>query len=396
MILGLEGSANKLGVGVVDTSGVVHANIRSTYNAPPGQGFQPNDVAAHHRQHIIDLIERALSEAKLSPSEITHIAYTRGPGLGAPLAAVAVVARTLSQLWKVPLLAVNHCIAHIEMGRLVTQLPNPVVLYASGGNTQVIAYSQGRYRVFGETLDIAVGNTLDRIARYLMISNSPAPGLNIERLAAEWADIFLGKGCTLLDPDIIPGYSALLRSKKLLREQVELYSNDHPEAGIDVSHDIPIITIIPVPIKGMDISCSGISTYLKTYVEAHKPLDPRLVCYSLQEALFGSLVEITERAAAHVGAADILAVGGVGCNLRLQEMLNIMATERNGRLGAMDDSYCIDNGAMIAWCGACMLQGALSPDLLIPYTEADRATVTQRYRTDSIDISWHSKWPLTQ
>lgn len=395
MILGLEGSANKLGVGIVDTSGIVHANVRSTYNAPPGQGFQPNDVAAHHRQHIIELVEKALLEAKASPDKITHVAYTRGPGLGAPLAAVAVVARTLSQLWKIPLLAVNHCIAHIEMGRLVTKLSNPVVLYASGGNTQVIAYSQGRYRVFGETLDIAVGNTLDRIARYLMISNSPAPGLNIERLAAEWANIFSGNGCATLDSDIIPGYAALSRSKASLKGQIELYSSSHPEAGIDTSHDIPIITSIPVPIKGMDISCSGISTYLKAYVETHPSLDPRLICYSLQEALFGSLVEITERAAAHVGAADILAVGGVGCNLRLQEMLHIMATERNGRLGAMDDSYCVDNGAMIAWCGACMLQAPVSAELLIPHTEAYRATVTQRYRTDSVDVPWHTKWPLT-
>ncbi|ESU37176.1 O-sialoglycoprotein endopeptidase [Giardia duodenalis] len=396
MILGLEGSANKLGVGIVDASGVVHANLRSTYNAPPGQGFQPNDVAAHHRQHIIGLIERALLEAEISSDKITHIAYTRGPGLGAPLAAVAVVARTLSQLWKVPLLAVNHCVAHIEMGRLVTQLPNPVVLYASGGNTQVIAYSQGRYRVFGEALDIAVGNALDRIARYLLISNTPAPGLNIERLAAEWAAIFREEDCVHLDPDIVPRYTTLPRSKELLKEQLELYSANHPEAGIDTSYDIPIITTIPVPIKGMDISCSGISTYLKTYVETHTPLDPRLICYSLQETLFGSLVEITERAAAHVGAADILAVGGVGCNLRLQEMLQIMAAERNGRLGAMDDSYCVDNGAMIAWCGACMLQAPLSMDLLIPYTEANCATVTQRYRTDSVDVPWHSKWPLTQ
>ncbi|EFO63084.1 O-sialoglycoprotein endopeptidase [Giardia lamblia P15] len=396
MILGLEGSANKLGVGIVDASGAVRANLRSTYNAPPGQGFQPNDVAAHHRQHIIDLIERALLEAGISSDKITHIAYTRGPGLGAPLAAVAIVARTLSQLWKIPLLAVNHCIAHIEMGRLVTQLPNPVVLYASGGNTQVIAYSQGRYRVFGETLDIAVGNTLDRIARYLMISNTPAPGLNIEKLAAEWATIFCEEDCVPLDPDIVPRYTMLSRSKKVLKEQLELYSANHPEAGIDTSYDIPIITTIPVPIKGMDVSCSGTSTYLKTYVETHASLDPRLICYSLQETLFGSLVEITERAAAHVGAADILAVGGVGCNLRLQEMLQIMATERNGRLGAMDDSYCVDNGAMIAWCGVCMLQTPLSKDLLIPYTEANRATVTQRYRTDSVDVPWHSKWPLIQ
>ena len=68
----------------------------------------------------------------------------------------------------------------IEMGRLVTGAQNPVVLYVSGGNTQVIAYSRQRYRIFGETLDIAVGNCLDRFARVIGLSNDPSPGYNIE------------------------------------------------------------------------------------------------------------------------------------------------------------------------------------------------------------------------
>jgi N6-L-threonylcarbamoyladenine synthase len=69
------------------------------------------------------------------------------------------------------------------MGRLATKLVHPTVLYVSGGNSQVIAYAGGRYRIFGEALDIAVGNCLDRFARLANISNDPAPGLNIEKLA---------------------------------------------------------------------------------------------------------------------------------------------------------------------------------------------------------------------
>merc|ERR1711915_1088629 len=103
--------------------------------------------------------------------------------MGAPLQVSAVVVRMLSQLWKKPIVGVNHCVAHIEMGRLVTDAHDPVVLYVSGGNTQVIAYSEGRYRIFGETIDIAVGNCLDRFARVLKISNDPSPGYNIEQLA---------------------------------------------------------------------------------------------------------------------------------------------------------------------------------------------------------------------
>lgn len=111
------------------------------------------------------------------------VCYTKGPGMAPPLLTVAIVARTVAQLWDKPLLGVNHCIGHIEMGRMITGAHNPTVLYVSGGNTQVIAYSNKRYRIFGETIDIAVGNCLDRFARIIKLSNDPSPGFNIEQLA---------------------------------------------------------------------------------------------------------------------------------------------------------------------------------------------------------------------
>ena len=117
--------------------------------------------------------------------------------MGAPLVSVALVARTLSLLYSKPLVGVNHCVGRkygycapglnltcsldIEMGRQVTGAQNPVVLYVSGGNTQVIAYSQQCYRIFGETLDIAVGNCLDRFARVINLSNDPSPDTTSNR-----------------------------------------------------------------------------------------------------------------------------------------------------------------------------------------------------------------------
>lgn len=148
-VLGFEGSANKIGVGVV-RDGKVLANPRRTYVTPPGTGFLPGDTARHHRAVILDLLQEALTEAGLTSEDIDCIAYTKG---------------------------------HIEMGRLITGATNPTVLYVSGGNTQVIAYSEHRYRIFGETIDIAVGNCLDRFARVLKISNDPSPGYNIEQMA---------------------------------------------------------------------------------------------------------------------------------------------------------------------------------------------------------------------
>ncbi|KAD3641318.1 hypothetical protein E3N88_30542 [Mikania micrantha] len=180
--LGFEGSANKIGVGVVTLDGTILSNPRHTYITPPGQGFLPRETAHHHLQHVLPLIKEALETAQITLKDVNCLCYTKGPGMGAPLQVSAVVVRVLSQLWKIPIVGVNHCVAHIEMGRIVTGADDPVVLYVSGGNTQVIAYSEGRYRIFGETIDIAIGNCLDRFARVLMLSNDPSPGYNIEQV----------------------------------------------------------------------------------------------------------------------------------------------------------------------------------------------------------------------
>lgn len=132
---------------------------------------------------ILDILDESLTVSNIKPADIDVLCYTKGPGMAPPLLTVAIVVRTLAQLWNKPILGVNHCIGHIEMGRFITKAENPIVLYVSGGNTQIIAYSLKRYRIFGETIDIAVGNCLDRFARLMKISNDPSPGYNIEQLA---------------------------------------------------------------------------------------------------------------------------------------------------------------------------------------------------------------------
>ncbi len=167
----------------------VLANVRKTYITPPGEGFQPKDTALHHRKVILGLLKDALKAANIQPTELDCICFTKGPGMYGPLTSVATVARTLSLLWKKPLVGVNHCIGHIEMGRMITGAKNPIVLYVSGGNTQVIAYSDHRYRIFGEAIDIAVGNCLDRFARIISLPNDPSPGYNIEQSAKKYLNI---------------------------------------------------------------------------------------------------------------------------------------------------------------------------------------------------------------
>jgi len=224
---------------------------------------------------------------------------------------------------------------------LVTGARDPVVLYASGGNTQVIAYNERRYRIFGETIDIAVGNMLDRFARVCGLSNDPAPGYNIEQEAKKGTKFIEG----------------------------------------------------PYGVKGMDVNLSGILTFYETYAKEHLGAGEVTVadlCMSMQETVFSMLVEITERAMAHTNAKDVLIVGGVGCNLRLQEMMAIMASERGGKLygldedGRMDDRFCIDNGAMIAYTGLLQYENGET-------TPLEKTWCTQRFRTDEVLVTWRSE-----
>lgn len=336
--LGIEGSANKVGVGLIKSNGEILANPRETYCAPLREGFQPRPTAEHHRKHILDLVDKAFKMANLKPADIDCICFTKGPGIAMPLNSCAIVARTLSLLWNKPLVPVNHCVAHIEMGITVTQCQNPVTLYVSGGNTQVIAYSKNRYRIFGETIDSAVGNVLDRVARELSIPNDPAPGYNIEQLAKQ-----------------------------------ELENRKY----------IPL----PYIVKGMDMSFSGILSKVlqcgKKWIKSGEYIKED-ICYSLQETIFAMLVEVTERAMSHCQSNQVLVVGGVGCNKRLQEMLKIMAEERNGTVCAMDQRYQIDNGAMIACAGLKCFEKEGENATILP----EDAYVTQRFRTDDVFVSW--------
>jgi N6-L-threonylcarbamoyladenine synthase len=230
------------------------------------------------------------------------------------------------------------------MGRSITRANNPVVLYVSGGNTQVIAYSDQRYRIFGETLDIAIGNCIDRFARTLMIPNNPFPGYNVEQLAK--------KGRNLVD--------------------------------------------LPYAVKGMDASFSGIlaaADMLAKGLDESLPIMKRLktedgelvtredMCFSLQETAYAMLVEITERAMAHVGSQQVLVVGGVGSNERLQQMMGMMARDRGGSVFATDERFCIDNGIMIAHAG--LLEYGTGVEMSL-----EESTVTQRFRTDEVFVGW--------
>ena len=97
---------------------------------------------------------------KLQFKDLDIVSYAAGPGLGPCLRVGAVVARSLSSFYKIPIYPVNHAIGHIELGKLLTGATNPLVLLVSGGHTMLLAFLNKQWRVFGETLDITLGQLL--------------------------------------------------------------------------------------------------------------------------------------------------------------------------------------------------------------------------------------------
>ena len=325
LVLGIEGTAHTVGVGIVSEKDVL-ANVSHMYRPPEG-GIHPREAANHHVQYLPSLLKEALEKANINPEDLDGISFSQGPGLGPCLRTVATAARVLSLKLGIPIVGVNHCIAHLEIGRFSTGAEDPVMLYVSGGNTQIISYAAGRYRVFGETLDIGVGNMLDKLAREMGI---PFPGgPHIEKLA--------------------------LNGEKY----------------------IPL----PYSVKGMDMAFSGILTAAINKLKDERRED---IAYSVQETVFSMLTEVTERALTHLRKDEILLAGGVARNKRLQEMLQIMAEERGAKLYVPPGPLCVDNGAMIAYLGLLFLK--YGREMRIEDTQ-----VIQKFRTDAVEIPWEVK-----
>lgn len=329
--LGIESTAHTWGVGLVDFTGKVLSLVNDVY-VPEKGGLHPALVREQHLNNFMSVINEALTQAKCSIKDINLLAFSQSPGLGPVLKIGALVARMLGQLLKIPIVGVNHCIAHIEIGRLLCNIDDPLSLYVSGGNTIVSAYESGRYQIFGETLDIPIGNLLDSFAREAEISHPGGP--KIEKLAK--------------------------KSNKYLP--------------------------LPYIVKGMDLSFSGLFTAAKRLLESdkyEKEYNLSDIAFSLQETAFAMLTEVTERALAHTEKKEVLLTGGVAANKRLQEMINSISDDHDAKFEVVPLKYAGDNGAMIAWTG------------LLRYKSKGEFNLTEtiinpKERMDNISIPWRS------
>lgn len=329
LCVGIESTADDFGIGISTFNGEILANISNSY-VPIEGGIHPREAARHHAEVASKVLSEALTKADVKPKELDLVAFSQGPGLGPSLRTGATVARALASYLDIPLVGVNHSIAHIEIGKLETDAEDPVTLYVSGGNTMVTAFDSGRYRVFGETLDIALGNCLDVFAREAGLKQAKGKplGAALEQLAIN--------GKTLI--------------------------------------------ALPYVVKGMDLSLSGLLTAAISLLSRK---DCRLedVCYSLQEHAFSMVTEVTERALAHTEKKEVLLTGGVAANRRLQSMLNVIADEHDAMFHVVPHQYATDNGAMIAWTGIL----AFTNGLTIPI---EKSFVKLRWRVDKVEVPW--------
>ncbi len=323
LCLGIETTAHTFGASVVDSDGRIYSNVMDAYTTKKG-GIIPAKSADHHVEVCGDVIRKALGDANKNIKDINLISFSQGPGIGHCLRVGAFAARALSLKHNIPIIGVNHCIAHLEIGKLLTKSKNPVLLYVSGANTQVISFEGGRYRVMGESLDIGTGNFLDSFARYMGIGFPGGP--IIEKLASQ------GKN------------------------YVEL----------------------PYVVKGMDVSFGGILTNLKNKYNSKKYTKEDL-CFSLQETSFAMLLEVSERALAHCDKDELLLGGGVACNKRLREMADVMCTSRGAKCFVPQNQYLVDNAAMIAWLGLLMHKHStrmtVKDTKIMPYQRTDQVEV---------------------
>jgi len=311
------------GVGIVNGKGKVIANAIDSYKTESG-GLIPNELKKHHNEIKDKVLQNALQQAKIGLKDINLVSFSQGPGIAPALLVGMRLAKEISKKNNIPVIGVNHCVSHLEIGKLLTKSKDPVLLYASGANTQIIAYESGKYRIFGETLDQGIGNFIDAFARYIGLGFPGGP--KIEQLA--------------------------LKGKNYIE--------------------------LPYVVKGMDVSFSGILTDLKRKYDSKK-YDINDLCYSLQETVFAMLTEVSERAMAHTEKKELLLGGGVACNKRLQEMCKVMCRERKAKFFVPENQYLVDNGLMIAWLGV-LLKKIATKD----YKKID---IRPYERTDDIEVS---------
>ena len=294
--LGIESTAHTFSCAIIEMKGKkgkILSDVRKIYRPPNREGIHPREASRHHVEKSSDVLSECLKEANSKINDLDIISYAAGPGLGPCLRVGAVVARSLASFYNIPIYPVNHALGHIELGKLLTGATNPLVLLVSGGHTMLLAFLNKQWRVFGETLDITLGQLLDQFGRSIGFA-SPC-GKNIESLA------------------------------------------------LQSSNYVPL----PYSVQGNDVSFSGLLSATKFAAKKNK-ID---ACFSLQETAFAMICETVERALSFTSKKELMIVGGVAANKRLSEMLQEVCARHKCKFFVVPIQYAGDCGSQICWTG---------------------------------------------
>ncbi len=325
--LGIESTAHTFSCAAIEKrgrKGRILSDVRKIFRPDKGKGIHPREASRHHVENSPAVLSQCLKEAGISIKDLDLVSYAAGPGLGPCLRVGAVVARSLASFYKIPIYPVNHAIGHIELGKLLTGAANPLVLLVSGGHTMLLAFLNRQWRVFGETLDITLGQLLDQFGRSIGFA-SPC-GKNIEALA--------------------------LSSSRYVA--------------------------LPYSVKGNDVSFSGLLSATKSAAAKGNLAD---ACYSLQETAFAMISEAVERALSFTGKKELMIVGGVAANKRLSAMLKEACRRHGCNFFVVPIRYAGDCGSQICWTG--LLESQVKPG--VPIKDA---FVTQSWRLDSVRVDY--------
>lgn len=324
--LGIESTAHTFGVGIVDDKKNVLANVKDSFVSEQG-GMIPRELFDHHIFCAREVLDKALDQAKISLNDVDIISFSQGPGIGNALKVGAFVAKTISLKHNIPLVPVNHCISHVEIGRAVSKFDDPIVCYASGASTQVIGFENGYYRVFGETLDKGIGNVLDSFGRSIGLGFPAGP--KIDKMFFE------------------------------IKELIEL----------------------PYTVKGMELAFSGLLTSAERKIGKVNEVD---LAGSLMHNAFAMLTEVTERALAHTGKKQLVLAGGVAASSALNLMMKQMCDDRGCDFFCPPVGLCVDNGAMIGWTGLLLYSNGFSLDK----NKIREIDILPKQRTDDVKVFW--------
>ncbi|MFA5890756.1 MAG: tRNA (adenosine(37)-N6)-threonylcarbamoyltransferase complex transferase subunit TsaD [Actinomycetota bacterium] len=310
IILGIETSCDETGIAVL-VDGAVRSNIISSQidlHAPFG-GVVPEIAGRTHVMTVTPAIEQSLAEAGVGPRDLDAVAVTVGPGLVGALIVGVAAAKAMAATLDIPLIGVNHLEGHIEASFLEDPSVQPpvVALIVSGGHTMIAVMPEhGRFEILGQTIDDAVGEAFDKVARFLGLGFPGGPV--IDRLAAS-------------------GDASAYRFPRALLGE-----------------------------PNYDFSMSGLKTAVIRWVRERQNLedsfDPADLAASFQEAIVDVLVTKTIRAARDLGIDTVVLAGGVAANSRLRARMRAAGEESGIRVVVPSIALCTDNGAMIAAAGA--------------------------------------------